>query len=125
MRKTNKYYYILCIFICYGCISKNYIYIQNKTYDNVYIYDEKNRSYLLEPDSMFFLTLIYGKKTKDALVSLENIFIPSKLNIDSNGKCIKYSKKEIIEEVNKLWLHNKRQNNNILIWEIRDSLFYE
>jgi hypothetical protein len=74
---------------------------------------------------MFFLTLIYGKKTKDALVSLENIFIPSKLNIDSNGKCIKYSKKEIIEEVNKLWLHNKRQNNNILIWEIRDSLFYE
>lgn len=118
--KKDKFLIIILVISFYGCISKKYIYIQNRTIDDIYLMDGHN-SYVLKPDSLFFLSLIYGKKSKDSLVSDENVFIPSVLKVNAKNKSLNYTKKNIVNAINANWQKNKGSIRILL--PITDSLF--
>jgi hypothetical protein len=145
-----------------GCVSKKYIFVQNKTEHDIYIYKtviydipendslmrmimQKNSLYdnykegkltmnyykILKPDSLAFLDIVHGEKSKTELIDSNKYYFFSPLMIVSNSDTIWFSQEKIMQKVNEAW--SKRDSNSSvklkahektrLIWEFRnDSL---
>ncbi len=157
--KTNIFLLLLFLsFIGYGCVSKKYIYIQNKTDHDIQVYKidildvgndsvmkmimQKNNLYsnlengkltmryqrVLKPDSLAFLDIVYGEKSKTELVDFTSNYFNGSLIIVSKADTIKFNQKEIIQKVNEAWFERntdssiklKAHEKNRLIWKFRD-----
>jgi hypothetical protein len=149
---------LLLFFIGYGCVSKKYIYLQNKTNHDIQIYKKeivdvgqdsvmkmamkKNNIHenyetgtlaiqyhkILKKDSLAFLDIVYGEKSRTELVDPNSNYFNGLLIIISNADTILFTQKEIMKKINESW-SNKNSNSTIklkayeknqLIWEFED-----
>ena len=105
---------------------------KNNLYDNYK--DEKlimRYHKILKPDSLAFLDIVYGEKSKTELIDSNKYYFFSPLMIVSNSDTIWFSQEKLMQKVNEAW--SKRNSNPFiklkaheksrLIWEFRnDSL---
>ena len=156
--KAKVFLSLLFLFlIVFGCISKKYVYIQNKTDHDIHVYRtniydieqdslirmimQKNNHYnnykegkltmhyykVLKPDSLVFLDVVYGEKSKTELVDTNSNYFNSSLVIVLNADTMLFIQKEIIQKINETWAKKnsnfsvklKNQDKTRLIWEFR------
>lgn len=149
---------LFLLLIGYGCVSKKYVYIQNDTGYDIQIYKtdvldveqdsvmkmimQKNNLYdnykngkltmqyhkVLGKDSLAFLDIVYGEKSKTELIDSNSNYFNSPLIIVSNADTVLFTQKEIIWKVNEAWVKRnsnssvklKAHEKNRLIWKIKD-----
>ncbi|MDH6354072.1 hypothetical protein M2132_000394 [Dysgonomonas sp. PH5-45] len=157
--RTNIFLLLFFLFfIGYGCVSKKYIYIQNKTDHDIQVYKidildvgndsdmkmvmQKNNLYsnlqngkltmryqrVLKPDSLAFLDVVYGEKSKTELIDSNSNYFNGLLVILSKTDTIMFNQTEIIQKVNEAWFERntdssiklKVHEKTRLTWKFRD-----
>ncbi|WP_158648318.1 hypothetical protein, partial [Candidatus Symbiothrix dinenymphae] len=105
-----------------------------KNHPDSYYKDEiltVNYHKVLKKDSIVFLDLIFGEKSKTELVDTNANYYPfcmSHLMIVSGFDTIRFGQKEIVKKINEAWtiknsnssVKLKAREKSILIWEFKD-----
>jgi hypothetical protein len=104
--------------------------IQKNNIDSYYKDEILTMDYytILKKDSIVFLDIIYGEKSKTELVDSNTNYLNTSLMIISNSDTTRFTQREIIKKVNEVWV-NRNSNpyvkleaheKNRLIWEFKD-----